>query len=281
MLESIRSTDKQICLCCKGECKLIHTFDKPPKGETTLESDDLAIYKRELYRCENCGHYLNISNMPLDKLYSGQYVDATYGSNGINAAYEKVMALDPANSDNVGRVLRIVDLVKQHRPDIGSTDKKPTLLDIGSGLCVFPSAMKKAGWDCTALDPDQRASQHAKDIVKVNSVCADFMVVSALGKFDLITINKVLEHVIDPIAMLAKCAEYILPTSAIYIEVPDAEEAIKHGTGRQEFCIMHPHIFSMASLALMIDHAGFEAIRIERLHEPSGKHTLWAFLVAK
>lgn len=48
---------------------------------------------------------------------------------------------------------------------------------------------------------------------------------------------------------------------------------------RQEFFIVHLHIFSMASLALMIDRAGFRALRIERLREPSGKYTLWAFLI--
>ena len=31
-----------------------------------------------------------------------------------------------------------------------------TLLDVGSGLAVFPAVMKEMGWLCTALDPDVR-----------------------------------------------------------------------------------------------------------------------------
>ena len=65
-----------------------------------------------------------------------------------------------------------------------------------------------------------------------------------------------LKHILtDPIAMLARCAEFVRDGRVIYIEVPDVEEAIKDGPDRQEFFIVHLHIFSMTSLTIMIDRA--------------------------
>jgi hypothetical protein len=63
----------------------------------------------------------------------------------------------------------------------------------------------------------------------------------------------------------------------VYIELPDGEGASEEGPGREEFFIEHLHVYSTASTALLIQHAGLRTSRIERLREPSGKFTLFAF----
>ena len=267
------------CPCGGSRFVTVHTFTAPPKGETPLPFADVLPYRRQLCRCATCGHFVSHGAVPTEDVYRGEYVSATYGrGDGIRAAYDRIMALDPAESDNVGRVDRVLDLVRQHRPKWRSPGQRPSVLDIGSGLCVFLAQMKVARWQCTALDPDERAAEHAREVVQVNAVCVDFQAATELGRFDLITINKVLEHVEDPIAMLERCREFLWDDGVVYIEVPDGEEAIKAGPQRQEFYNVHIHVFSMASLALLIDRAGFRCVRMERLHDPSGKYTMWAFL---
>ncbi len=267
------------CPCGSSRFVTVHTFAAPPKGETPLPFANVLPYRRQLCRCATCGHFISHGAVPTEDIYRGEYVSATYGSgDGIRAAYDRIMALDPAESDNVGRIERVLDLVRQHRPKWRSPQQRPSVLDIGSGLCVFLAGMKAAGWRCTAVDPDERAAEHAREVVQVNAVCADFMTVTGLGECDLITINKVLEHVEDPVAMLGRCAEFLRDGGVVYIEVPDGEAAINAGLDREEFFIEHLHIFSMTSLSLMVDRAGYSAIHIERLREPSGKYTLWAFL---
>ena len=86
----------------------------------------------------------------------------------------------------------------------------------------------------------------------------------------LMRLQRVKDILTDPIAMLARCAEFVRDDSVIYIEVPDGEEAIKDSPDRQVFFIVHLHIFSMTSLAMMIDRAGFRALRIE--HRSAGYH---------
>jgi hypothetical protein len=100
-----------------------------------------------------------------------------------------------------------------------------------------------------------------------------------LGRFDVVTFNKVLEHVADPVSMLARSARHLREGGFVYIELPDGEAALTEGPERQEFFIDHWHVFSAASLAILATRAGFRLQALERLHEPSGKYTLRAFLV--
>ncbi len=154
------------------------------------------------------------------------------------------------------------------------------MLDVGSGLCVFLHGMKAAGWACTALDPDERAAAHARDYVGVAAIAADFLTAGGLGRYDVLTFNKVLEHVKDPAAMLARAATLVNPGGFVYVEVPDGEAASADpdGFGREEFFVEHYHVFSAVSVAMLAARAGFEAVEIERLREPSSKYTLRAFL---
>jgi 2-polyprenyl-3-methyl-5-hydroxy-6-metoxy-1,4-benzoquinol methylase len=138
--------------------------------------------------------------------------------------------------------------------------------------------MRAEGWDGTALDPDERAVRHARQVVGVRSIQGDFLEATDLGQYDVVSFNKVLEHVRDPVAMLTRAAQFLRPGGFVYVEVPDGEAAVVDGPGREEFFIDHHHVFSMASLALLAVHAGFRVRALERLQEPSTKYTLRAFL---
>src|SRR5262249_22989253 len=153
-------------------------------------------YRRELLRCAACAHHVLRHEMNLGALYEGGYSDSTYRDDGIRKAFNRIVALDPSNSDNVGRAQRIVEFAARHFGE-GRTH---SILDVGSGLCVFLHRMKAYGWQGTALDPDERAVAHARDVVGVSAIHGDFMAVQGLGQFEVITFNKVLEHVPDPVS---------------------------------------------------------------------------------
>ena len=81
--------------------------------------------------------------------------------------------------------------------------------------------------------------------------------------------------------MLARATEDLNDSGFVYVEVPDGEAAVQDGPGREEFFVEHWHVFSAASLALLASRAGFIVREIERIHEPSGKYTLRAFLTPR
>ena len=215
----------------------------------------------------------------MSELYGHDYVSGTYGdAEGVRRTFDRINALAPERSDNVGRVRRLVAFAEDYLTAPAEEGRPPTVLDVGSGLGVFPYRIKQAGWDCTALDTDERLVSHVREAIDIPAVCGYFGEVGDLGRFDVVTFNKVLEHVEDPVALLAKSAQYLNPGGFVYVELPDGEGAAQEGAEREEFFIEHLHVFSMASIALLAARAGFDPVAIERLQEPSTKYTLRAFL---
>jgi len=214
--------------------------------------------------------------MDLADFYQCGYVDGTYGDR-MAEVFRKILRLPAGKSDNAGRVGRVLEFAKKK----WGNSRKPSLLDVGSGLAVFPMRMREAGWKVTALDPDARAAVHAREEAKVNAVHADFLDWEPEpGRgFDVISFNKVLEHVENPLAMLARARCCILPGGFLYVEVPNVLAA-ESGPDREEFFIEHLHVFSETSLHSAMVKSGWRLVHLAAIHEPSGKYTLAGFAEA-
>jgi SAM-dependent methyltransferase len=264
------------CPCGGDRFTTVHTYFAPPAGEVRFASAPADSYRREIYRCSLCGHFISV--FALDAaFYAGEYVDATYGdAAGMRRTFEKIMALPPERSDNAGRCARIDTFAHRHLPA-----EARTIADIGSGLCVFLARMRHGGWQGTAIDPDPRAVEHARTAAGVEAICGS-LPAQGLGRYDVVTFNKVLEHVRDPIALLAHARSIVHDHGFVYVELPDGEAAAREeGFGREEFFVEHFHVFSLASFACLAERAGFEANTIERVREPSSKYTLRGFLTPR
>jgi 2-polyprenyl-3-methyl-5-hydroxy-6-metoxy-1,4-benzoquinol methylase len=259
------------------EARLVFSYDAPPEGEIGFSRTKNAPYRREVWQFAGSDHYVSRHAMAVLTDYGGDYVDATYGDiKGMTQTFERIIALPPDRSDNVGRAKRVQDFAKAYLPYVA----RPRLLDVGAGLGVFPHVIKAMGWECAAVDPDARAVEHINERVGVRAIHGDFMAVEIEDRFDILTFNKVLEHVPDPIAMLKRAARFLADGGFVYLELPDGEMAAREGAGREEFFIEHLHIFSFASIVMLAKAAGFKPLLVERLQEPSTKFTLRAVLAA-
>jgi predicted RNA methylase len=261
------------CPCGEANRELAFSYDAPPAGETPFPIP--PPYCRDYECCRICGHFFSVHGIDLSGLYEGNYVDMTYSSAAKMAAvFERIISLPPEKSDNAGRAARI-DSFAQAR--FGTTQGR-SVLDIGAGLGVFPHAMKKRGWAVTALDPDPRATAHIKQVVGAAVVTGDFLKVdlSEFVRYDAITFNKVLEHLEDPVGLLMRAVPLLADRGFIYVELPDVAAAAE-GAGREEFFIEHHHVFSMRSIAHVMEAAGLTLLQVERIREPSTKYTVYAF----
>jgi 2-polyprenyl-3-methyl-5-hydroxy-6-metoxy-1,4-benzoquinol methylase len=253
----------------------VFVYHAPPPGEIGFRRPAGETYYREVWQFEVSNHYVSRHAMRVETQYEQAYVDATYeNGGGITAAFERIIALAPEKSDNVGRFERIRAFAASHLP----TAAPPRVLDIGAGLGVFPHAVKRAGWSCAAIDPDPRSVRHMRERLGITAVCSDFMKADGLGRFDIVTLNKVLEHVEHPIEMLRRTHSVLAEGGFVYVELPDGERAAEAGAKREEFFVEHLHVFSFASTVILANRAGFAPICVERLREPSSKFTLRAFL---
>ena len=265
------------CLFCgKNTLKKKAQFHTPPPGETNFELTKYQPYDRSIFQCALCGHYYSITPLNIETLYNNSYASHTYGDDHqIRTNFEKIMNLDSSQSDNFQRVQRISNFLSKTYKNFSST-----LLDVGSGLGVFPFSMKKLGFDklyCSEID--KTYVNHLKDTLGLNIF--DFNIKDkSKYLFDLITFNKVCEHVPNPINFLLYYLKFLHLNGHIYIELPDGESAVKDkdGFNREEFFIEHYHIFSMQSCLLMARSLRLEIVNMGKLVEPSGKYTLFAFL---
>ncbi len=273
---------KKCSICSSQDLVRVHVYDVPPHGETCFDPGGMDSYHREIWQCRFCGYFVNRFQMTMADIYNGTYMSATYGRENLEDSYRRIMALPSGLSDNYQRTMRInsylTPLIKKRE---AHSKEKPSVLDVGSGLCVFPAKMKEFGWSSTALDPDKRAVAHARDHVGINAFHGDFLHIDGIGLYDLITFNKVLEHVSNPVDMLTRSRQFLRKDGYIYVEVPDGVMARKDGWHREEFFIEHLSIFSNMSLSLLAGMAGFEIELIEQVQEPSSKYTLRAFLVVQ
>lgn len=264
------------CICGQKDFQEVFHYQSPPRGETLFEFSRQGVYTRFVYRCRICGHYMSFHQMDTKALYAGAYMKSTYGNtDALQKHFERIISLPSEKSDNTGRVNRVNEFANS----MGlTTPEKRTVLDVGSGLCVFLDGMKRQGWKGTALDPDPNAIAHATQNIGLSGICGDFMTHEGIGLYSVITFNKVIEHVDDPVSMLKKALSHLKPNGFVYIELPNGQTASQIGPGREEFFIEHLHIFSPASVAILAHRAGFSLIRLESLIEPSGKYTLFGFL---
>jgi SAM-dependent methyltransferase len=261
---------EQCAFCGADAWTMQASFDAPPVGETDF---GLAGYRRSLWQCGRCGHVVNHHRMNLDDLYTSAYWDKTYGGDRMAATYDRIMALPEDRSDNRARVKRIsVYCDETGRP------QQRSVLDVGSGLAVFPAVMRMAGWQATALDPDARGAAHAEAKAGVDAIAGDFMTVQLDRTYGLVSFNKVLEHVRDPVGLLARAKAALDTDGLVYVELPDGEAALKDSAEREEFFVEHYDAYSMASIVMLAKKAGFRCDLAERVREPSGKYTLRAFL---
>lgn len=266
--------------CSSKTYTLIREFSTPPHGEDTLGISP-QDYRRALISCVECGHYYNqhAYGQQLKDGYQSDYRKKAYGEE-MRRSFERIMSLPPGESNNLLRIKRLHQVLAEF-----GFAKHGRLLDIGSGTAIFGAAMKQQGWDVTAADVDPVSTAHARDVAGLKIATGYFLDIQLASledarPFELVTLNKVLEHVEAPIAiaMLRHTRDFLVPNGFVYIELPDGESAAQISPERAEFFLEHFGAFSMASMALLAKRAGLTSRWMERVQEPSGKLTLRALL---
>lgn len=260
-------------ICGNKKLKKYIKYSKAPKVEKNYQ---IKIYKRDYFKCSNCNHFIsNQKLINLDKHYERDYSKFHYSNyDNLKKIFKKIVNFPIKKSDNKNRIKRIKNFYNSLE---FKKNKKVELLDVGSGLGVFPHEVKKIGWKCYSNEPGIEASFFIKKNLNIKTYNCKFENISTNKKFDVITFNKVLEHVKKPEKFLNIARKHLKTDGLIYFEVPDGESAIKISKNRQEFIIEHIHVFAFNSVTHLINRCNLNPIKIERIREVSGKWTIFAF----
>jgi N-acetylneuraminate synthase/N,N'-diacetyllegionaminate synthase len=277
-LELVDSPQLQLArcpLCSSQNTTPLLRLRRRPEVEVDYKIPE-EEYDRTVVKCGECSVYFNNHSILPESFYSGHYNQSSY-SDRFKSRYRHIVQLPFDRSDNKHRAARVFDELRNHLPL-----PSQRVLDVGMGLCVFLAEMKRHGCECHGIDPDADSVSHALNEVGIDTAhCGTLSSLSSKnGPYHLITFNKVLEHVTDPVHELFSALPYLAPGGLIYVELPDGDLALSRGTiqTRAEFNVEHLFVFNSPSLKLLAQQVGLEVLRIESLVEPSGKCTLFAFL---
>ena len=243
--------------CCKHRYILAKIYKSKPNNEISFKIK--GKYIRKYYKCIICDHHIGDHNYNLDSLYEGSYLSSTYGNyEGLKKRFNKINNLKITNSDNHFRCLRIHTFFKK-------IDKTFKTLDIGAGLGVFPKKLESKKFkEIFLIEKDNVNINFLKNYLNFKKTFKKRSDLKNI-KFDLLTINKVLEHVKKPTSFLKGYLKNLKDNGYIYIEVPDLDAREDQlGYEREEFFIEHHHVFSQISLVLMLTKLNLKILKIKK-----------------
>lgn len=158
---------------------------------------------------------------------------------------------------------------------------KGRLLDIGCGGGFFVRAAAAAGWDAVGLEPSGEASRCAARAQRIGVIAGRLEEVPfAAGRFDVITMFDVLEHVLCPRACLVEARRLLAPGGRLMIETPNMAGWLPRVMGKRHPWVRPPeHLtyFTPSTLRLLLEHCGFQ---VTQLHGTTRKVLTLEYVLA-
>jgi len=242
------------CPICKNAHWLtIRRSNEPDKYE---ELAGIENVRRSWVRCINCGFYSQIRNYPiadLEMIYKKGYRDESFRGESIEQAFNRINAIE--NNENESRYLWFGRNIRY--------DETVNVLDVGSGIGVWPNILKKAEFEVDCVEENEDSIDFIYN--KLGLKCFRGLG-SVYGQYDTVSIIHVLEHIEKPSDFLLKIKTFLRPGGTLFVEVPDSCEFNYLPENHDEFNSCHVGFYDMGSLYRLLVSAGFTVsdMHIER-----------------
>jgi 2-polyprenyl-3-methyl-5-hydroxy-6-metoxy-1,4-benzoquinol methylase len=128
------------------------------------------------------------------------------------------------------------------------------VLDVGAGEAWLGEALRAGSY--SFVEPDPRARERAARRLRARAK-AFASLEEVGGGYDLVFVNQVLEHVADPVAMLAGMAARLTMDGVLYVEVPNADHRFKDDV------FPHTFFFTQPALRQLAERAGLATLACE------------------
>lgn len=139
------------------------------------------------------------------------------------------------------------------------------LLEVGSGSGRFLNRMRKAGWTVEGVDFDPVAAARIKERFGIPVAVGSLPELGyPAGKYDVVAMSQVIEHVADPLALLRECSRVLRPGGRLVLSTPNAlgvAHRLYGSSWRGLEPPRHQHIFSPAALERCARESGFAALQ--------------------
>jgi SAM-dependent methyltransferase len=146
--------------------------------------------------------------------------------------------------------------------------RRGRLFDVGAGDCRhFDSLKTYCDIECAGVEinPAVAAQARARGYDVASGTLEEFDMSGHTGRYDIVSMYHVIEHVIDPALVMRKAFDLLRPGGYILGQTPavDSWERAMFGVawGGYHFP-RHTQVFSRAGLALALQQAGFDDVRV-------------------
>lgn len=286
--EGIRVRNAKDCLLCGNEGKLLYNDLRDPLFGAP------GIWR--LMHCQKCQLvWLNPQPIPDDigKLYSAYFThhksnkepkricggfrkfvrdsilqqSYKYKVEGANNAVGLIFSRIGFFKEIAGSGVRWIEAKENGR-----------LLDVGCGDGSFLSSMKQLGWNVIGVEPDGKSVSIASEKFGLEVFHGSLERAKFPDKhFDAITMNHVIEHVPNPIELLAECVRVLKPGGKIMVATPNIK-SLGHHIFTQDWRGLevprHITLFSPLALRLCSERVG---LNVEDLRTASWSASwMWA-----
>ena len=256
------------CIACGSDTwQRLFTINEPDEYQKLIGDE---TRNKTWSLCKSCG---TATNKPfiegLSKIYE-EYRSHELRKETVVQSFERILNI----VDNENRI-RIRNLVRYLPVELKS------MLDIGSGLGVFPFIMKEYYKNIDCMEPNADSAEHLRDL---GFKCYEGFFSKELleGKqYELITLVHVLEHIENPLEFLDDVHDSLLQDGLLYIEVPDASELLYLPHEHDEFSVCHLYFYNHFSLRYLLTRCGFKLLKTDILYYDDRNLTRLACLFQK
>lgn len=262
------------CIICKSKDKRTLTEQTFTDDYLNLVNPDYHKLTRRFVVCEGCGfvyHDPQLDERDLDVLYD-KFRDSGFRNETPDQYFDRITSLPRAESENCAKI----EWMRARFPERLAAGG--ALLDIGCGGGVFIHTFlqncpkwKACGVEPTAAFADLARRRLGAPVETDNYKPGLF----PSRRFDLITVNQVLEHVKDPVAFLkGVLATDLAKDGMVYIDVPHVSDFGFLPEDHDRFRMQHLWYFSEASLGNVCRLAGYDVAFADRQRTLRGRNNL-------
>ncbi|WP_418791009.1 class I SAM-dependent methyltransferase [Phosphitispora sp. TUW77] len=211
--------------------------------------------------CKECG-FKHIIPLPTPEEIEAAYNHDYY-------TQEKPLYIERARED-----LEWLNLAYDDRYDIFEKNlpkDRRRILDIGSGPGFFLLRGRQRGWETLGIEPSEQAYKHSSDLgLNIVNEFFDYELTTKLGKFDVVNMSEVLEHIVNPQEVLKLIYNLLEDNGLICISVPNDynpfQYALRTVCDYNPWWVAPPHhinYFDFVSLKGLMTKIGFEVVLVE------------------
>lgn len=152
-------------------------------------------------------------------------------------------------------------------------DQASDVLDVGAGSGEFAYLMTQRGKSVIGIEPNRGYAEYCRGDLGLDIRTAHLEGdLFEAGKFDLIRLNHVLEHLNDPVRYLAMIGAWLRPDGMLYVEVPNIETYCREKSRGNMFHYGHIWNFNPWTLRAAAGLAGLAEVQatVERSADTTG-----------